>query len=150
MNAYPDTSFLFSLYVPQLHSPRASAHFKAMTEPLQMTSLSRFELTNAIQLATFRKSIPARNAQAAFAAMAEDLASGAFTLVPCDWAAVHSRAFQIAVKYTGKGGHRGFDILHVATALELGVTDFLTFDFRQAALAKAVGLRVKPNGNDEG
>ena len=34
MIAYPDTSFLVSLYVRQIHSPRAAAHFAAMQEPL--------------------------------------------------------------------------------------------------------------------
>lgn len=32
--------------------------------------------------------------------------------------------------------------LHVASALVLGVRDFLTFDSRQAILAKTVGLRL--------
>ena len=37
-----------------------------------------------------------------------------------------------------------FDLLHVALALTLGATEFLTFDARQATLAKAAGLKVKP------
>lgn len=144
MNAYSDTSFLFNLYSPQEHTERAAAHFALMKEPLHLTSLNRFELTNAIQLALFRKTILARHAEAALSAIKDDLATGAALLVPCDWAAVHGRAFQIAMQHTGKEGHRGFDILHVATALELGATEFLTFDARQNALAKAVGLKVKP------
>lgn len=144
MNAYPDTSFLFNLYVPQAHTARAAAHFAAMMEPLHLTSLNRFELTNAIQLASFRKTIQAKQAQAALAAVEDDLAAGAAVLVRCDWAAVHGRALQISMQHTGKAWHRGFDILHVATALELGATDFLTFDVQQSALAKVVGLNVKP------
>ena len=34
------------------------------------------------------------------------------------------------------------DILHVATALELGVKEFLTFDGNQKKLAEAEGLVV--------
>lgn len=144
MNAYPDTSFLFSLYVPQAHTLRAAARFAAMMEPLHLTSLNRFELTNAIQLASFRKMIQAKQSQAALAAVEADLASGSAILVPCDWAAMHGRALKIAMQHTSKGGYRGFDILHVATALEFGAKEFLTFDARQSALAKAVGLKVKP------
>jgi len=144
LNAYPDTSFLFSLYVPQAHTTRAVAYLATQKEPLLLTSLNRFELTNAIQLALFRKTILARHAQAALAAVEEDLGTGATVLVPCDWAAVHGRASKIAVQYTGKGGYRGFDILHVATALELGSKEFLTFDAQQTLLAKAAGLNVKP------
>jgi len=143
VNAYADTSFLFSLYVPQAHTARAVAHFTAMKEPLHLTSLNRFELTNAIQLALFRKTILARHAQAALAAVEDDIATGATFLVPCDWAAAHGRALQISTHYTAREGHRGFDILHIATALELGAKDFLTFDTRQTSLAKAVGLKVK-------
>jgi hypothetical protein len=39
-------------------------------------------------------------------------------------------------------GTRSLDILHVAAALVLGSSEFLTFDARQAALAKAAGLKV--------
>lgn len=143
MNAYPDTSYLFSFYVPQAHSAKAAAHFAAMKEPLHLTSLNRFELVNSICLALFRKTISAKNAQAALAAVEDDFATGAAVLVPCDWAAVHGRALKIVKQHTSKGGHHGFDILHVATALELGAKEFLTFDAQQSTLAKAVGLKVR-------
>lgn len=134
MNTYPDTSFLFSLYVPQVHSPRAAARFAGMEEPLCLTSLSRFELVNAIQLAWFRKAVLAKHARAALAALEDDLGTGAAVLVPCDWAAVHGRALQIASPFTGDGGYRAFDILHGASALELGATEFLSYDAQQNAL----------------
>jgi predicted nucleic acid-binding protein len=144
LNAYPDTSFLFNLYAPQAHSARAAAHFAAMTEPLHLTSLNRFELVNAIQLSFFRKTIQRNASLLALEKLDANIASGALVIVPCDWAAVHGRALQIAMQHTGKAGHRGFDILHVATALELGAAEFLTFDVQQSALAKVVGLKVKP------
>jgi predicted nucleic acid-binding protein len=43
-----------------------------------------------------------------------------------------------------KAGHRAMDLLHLASALTLGVTDFLTFDQNQAELAWVLGLTVKP------
>jgi len=39
-------------------------------------------------------------------------------------------------------GHRDFDVLHVATALHLGASEFLTFDANQKRLAQAEGLVV--------
>ena len=143
MHAYPDTSFLFSLYAPQIHSPIAAAHFAAMKEPLHLTSLNRFELVNAIQLALFRKTVAKSAGLLALETLDANIASGALVIVPCDWAAVHGRALQIAMRHTGKGGYRGFEILHVATALELGAKEFLTFDAQQSELAKAVGLKAK-------
>ena len=141
MIAYPDTSFLFNLYAPQAHSARAAAHFAAMSEPLHLTSLNRFEFVNAIQLAFFRKVIPRAVGLLAIEKLDANIAAGALVVVPCDWAAVHARALRIATDHTATGGYRGFDILHVATALVLGAKEFLTFDVRQAALAKAAGLK---------
>ena len=40
-------------------------------------------------------------------------------------------------------GVRGVDLLHVGLAQALGTKDFLTFDLRQADLAKAAGFKVK-------
>jgi predicted nucleic acid-binding protein len=39
-------------------------------------------------------------------------------------------------------GHRLADILHVATALHLGVAELLTFDGPQKAMAETEGLTV--------
>lgn len=41
-------------------------------------------------------------------------------------------------------GVRSFDLLHVGLAMVLKTTEFLTLDARQAELARAAGLRVKP------
>jgi predicted nucleic acid-binding protein len=44
--------------------------------------------------------------------------------------------------YSEALGIRSLDILHVASAIVLGFPEFITFDHRQRALAKAAGLQV--------
>ncbi len=61
---------------------------------------------------------------------------------PVDGADVFSIAERLSARYTWTQGYRGFDVLHVATALHLGATEFLSFDEKQKALAEAEGLRV--------
>ncbi len=63
---------------------------------------------------------------------------------PCDWAAVHEQAQRLSAEHTIAQGHRGMDLLHVASALVLGAPDFLTFDQNQAQLAAGAGLVVRP------
>jgi predicted nucleic acid-binding protein len=67
---------------------------------------------------------------------------GHFTTIPVDWSSVHQRAEALSSAHTQASGHRLVDLLHVATALHLGVTEFLTFDGNQKALAEAEGLVV--------
>ena len=71
-----------------------------------------------------------------------DLRNDVLKSVPVDWAVVHQMAEDLNLRYTASGGHRLADILHVATALHLGKTEFLTFDANQRRLAEAVGLIV--------
>jgi len=71
-----------------------------------------------------------------------DLVSGAVVIVPGPWAQVHSAAERLSELYTDAHGHRSMEILHVATALELGSGEFLTFDANQKKLAEAEGLVV--------
>ena len=54
-----------------------------------------------------------------------------------------ARATDLSRRHTLSQGHRTYDVLLVAAALELGATLFLTFDGRQAKLARAEGLEVK-------
>ena len=53
-------------------------------------------------------------------------------------------AEDLAASHTEKLGVRSFDLMHVGLAIALGATEFLTFDLRQASLARAAGLQVKP------
>ena len=148
MIAYPDTSFLCSLYREQSHSPKADAYRKSMTEPLHFTNLLEFEFLQAIRLQVWlhaadrTKGYSAREADAMVADWERDVARGLNVLVPCDMDAVLRLARTFALKHTGEGGHRTLDVLHVATAVHLGADVFLTFDGRQRQLAGHAGLRV--------
>jgi hypothetical protein len=72
----------------------------------------------------------------------DDVATGIWELPVCDLAEVFSRAESLSRKHSAALGTRSLDVLHVATALELGAVHFVTADVRQAKLAKAAGLRV--------
>ena len=144
MNAYADTSFLYSLYVQQVHSARAAAFMATVNSPLPLTTLGRFELLNAIRLSVFRQLLDPRLAIVDLQTLEADIRSGILELTPCDWPAVHAEAERLSAKYTKEGGYRTIDILHVATAAVSNATVFLTFDQSQARLASAEGLAVKP------
>ena len=150
MNAYPDTSFLCALYREQDNSKTADAHRKTMTEPLPITSLVLFEFRQSDRFQTWlhrkdaAKGYGEKEGAKMIADLQSDIDSGLVEIIPVDWAKVHSRAEQLSAQHTGKTGRRAFDILHVATALELEAKQFLTFDRGQRALATVAGLKVKP------
>jgi predicted nucleic acid-binding protein len=146
--AYPDTSFLCAMFRNQANSPEAAKHFAQMPEPLHVASPLLFEFRQATRWQAFlhgkdpKRGFDRTTAQAALAKFHANLASGAIVVVPVDWADVASIAERLSAQYTWTEGYRGFDVLHVATALHLGVTEFLTFDGNQKKLAEAEGLLV--------
>ena|SRR6266446_2851745 len=150
MKAYPDTSFLCALYRQQDNTAEAIAHRASMKDPLPVTALLLYEFRQSVRFQTWlhrkdaRKGYGEREGSEMLADLQSDIDNRLVQIVPADWAKVVSAAEQLSAGHTGKGGHRGFDILHVATALELGAKEFLTFDSRHAALAQAAGLKVKP------
>ncbi len=144
MNAYPDASFVFSLYVDQVHTPAVRAHLATMTEPLHVGSLLRFEVANAIRCEAHQRKITVGAATAALAALDADVDAGRVVIPPVEWEAVHAEAERLSNAHGLRHGYRAFDVLHVATALTLRAKVLLTFDGDQARLAKAEGLKVKP------
>ena len=105
-----DTSFLFSLYGNDVHTPRTVAWMKSQRSALTITALGEYELGNALRV--------------------------------CNLADVVVEAKRLSATHTLTGGHRGFDILHVATALTVKAQQLLTFDGNQKKLAEAEGLVV--------
>jgi predicted nucleic acid-binding protein len=71
-----------------------------------------------------------------------DLAAVHLHLADLLWRKALERAADLSREPTPKLGTRTLDVLHVASALVLGSRSFVTYDERQAALAKAVRLRV--------
>ena len=148
MIAYPDTSFLCALYRKQSNSGEAAAHFAKMPEALHVASPLLFEFRQSIRWQVFlhqKDAAKGYNRQTALAALSKlqgDIASGALVVLPVEWADVASIAERLSAQYTFTEGYRGFDVLHVATALHLGASEFLTFDAHQRKLAKAEGLAV--------
>jgi predicted nucleic acid-binding protein len=137
-----DTSFLFSLYGNDAHTPRAIAWMKSQRRALTLTALSEYELGNALRFAEFRKGIALGEAALFWAQFEADRASGRIQVKVCNLADVIDEAKRLSVTHTLTGGHRGFDILHVATALILKAQRLLTFDGNQKKLAEAEGLVV--------
>jgi predicted nucleic acid-binding protein len=112
------------------------------TSPLVLSVLTEYELGNALRFAEYRK-ILSRGAAAIFwAQFAADQAQGRISIPVCNLADIVEEAKRLSATYTLTGGHRGFDILHVAVAIKLGAEKFLTFDANQKKLAAAEGLDV--------
>jgi predicted nucleic acid-binding protein len=139
--AYADTSFLFSLYLPDAHAAKASAMMRQTTLPILSSDLGEFEFTNAVCGRVFTKDLHAQDIQGLLDLLSKDIATGILHLTTLS-TAVFARGRQIARSHTPRIGAKGLDVLHVASALVFGADVFYTFDRRQAKLAKAVGLKT--------
>ena len=150
MIAFPDMSFLCALYVRQENSAAAAAHFQAMPEVLHVSGLLVYEFRQSVRFQVWlnarnnSKGYPQNIAEAALAKFQANMDAGALVVVKADWPDVHRLAETLSNRYTIAGGHRSLDILHLATALHMGATEFLTFDANQRKLAVAEKLKVKP------
>lgn len=148
MIAYPDTSFLCALYRPQMNSQRAATHVAGMREALHVSSPLLFEFRQSTRWQSWlhtkdtSKGFDRSSAQTALAKLQSNIAAGVVVVASIDWADVASIGERLSAQYTWTEGYRGFDVLHVATALHLGAAEFLTFDAKQKHLAETEGLVV--------
>lgn len=143
MKAYADTSFLVRLYLTQSDSQKALAFMRNFRDPLPFTPLHRHELRNALRLAVFRNEIDAERRKAAFLDVESDLQDGILAHVSISWTNALREAEQVGNDHTETTGVRGADLLHLGVARSLGMNRFLTFDSRQAELARTLGFIVK-------
>jgi hypothetical protein len=130
MIAFPDTSFLCAFYRRQDNSPAAAAHFKAMPEALHVSGLLLYDFRQSVRFQVWlhardkSKGYPQADCDRALADLQTDLDTGALVVVMVDWPDVHRLAETLSKRHTISGGHRAFDVLHVATALHLARGNF--------------------------
>jgi len=139
---YVDPSALLKLY---LHQPESAAmiSWRGRTRgALVVTHHGRVEVINGICLAAHRREIGGEALTDTLASFAEDFADGQYRSADLLWRATLNQAAELSRAYSPKLGTRSLDVLHVASALELEMRFFVTYDKRQEELARAVGLKT--------
>ncbi|CAN5128087.1 hypothetical protein BH23VER1_BH23VER1_05730 [soil metagenome] len=120
----------------------------ATDAPLTVSRLLLLEFRQSVRFQVRRnrldktKGFPMSQGDRMLRAIQSDVAVGALAPRSADWPVVYEIAERLSATHTATGGHRLADILHVATALYFGATEFLTFDANQKVLAEAEGMRV--------
>ncbi len=152
MRAYADSSMILRLVTGESGAQQAAAEYRRLGRPsLFYLPLHALEVENGIRQRAFheRRVLPsgqrARITQERDAALARLVAwvtRGALKELVMDMDAAMDRARELSATHSEKSGARAIDLLHVACAWILESEVFLTSDQRQAALAKAEGLRV--------
>jgi predicted nucleic acid-binding protein len=139
---YADTSLLVSLYLADANTPAALAAVTALARPLILTTWQQFEMENALQLRLFRRESSRADLAEAEERLHADFAAGAVLSFPLPLPPMLAQARKLTASHSALFGTRAFDVFHVATALHLKASAFLSFDNRQLTLARAVGLSV--------
>ena len=139
---YFDTGVLLKLYTTEPESDAVRRFVTARGVAIPVTDLHLSEATCALRLKQFRRECTEDQAGRAIACIDEDLAGRILRLVPLDWPSVWARCQTLVRTESARHGTRTLDALHVAAALFLHATEFITSDTRQSSLASACGLRV--------
>ena len=142
MIVYLDSSALVKLYVTENNSSAVARFVRRRRKPLLVSPLHELELKNGLRLKAFRKEASRDTIGATLRHLGDDLASGICVRPPLDWPEVLEVAELLSERYAAIVGCRSLDLLHVASARVLKAQAFLTFDRRQATLARKAGLKV--------
>lgn len=125
--------------MPEAFSRRAR-HEVRTARQVPFTPLHGLEVRNVFHLLCGRGSISTAELRSVLGWLEDDLAAHRLARVPIDFAGLFARAEPLVTAHAARLLCRTLDILHVACALQLECTRFVTADDRQLALAKAVGM----------
>ncbi|MCW1924205.1 PIN domain-containing protein [Luteolibacter arcticus] len=142
MKAYADTGFLVSVHSRDANTSRALARMTTQTFPLAWSWMHELEFRNAMRLRVFRGEVLESEVALVFEKVQRRLEEGVYGKANPPVERIVDEFERLSASFSTKLGTRSLDVLHVSLALVLGVKEFLTFDSRQIALAKAAGLKV--------
>lgn len=140
--AYFDTRVLLKLYTMEPESRAVQEFVASRGVAITVTELHLTEATSALRLKEFRGECSADQSTAALGSLDEDLRARVLRKSAVDWPDVWTRCQTLARVEAARHGTRTLDTLHVAAALHLGSSEFVSTDVRQTALARACGLTV--------
>jgi predicted nucleic acid-binding protein len=139
---YYDTGVLVKLYVPELDSQSVLRFVSERGMAIQVNDLQYGEATNAFALKAFRQEMSTAERLALRAKWEGDFSAGRLRQRSLAWPEVFQQGNVLTEAHSLQIGCRTLDILHVAAALVLHATEFVTLDDRQRRLALAAGLNT--------
>lgn len=141
---YAESSFLVSLIMRDGNTGEAVRLSEGVEVPFVFNLLLKLEVTNAIRLKVAAGDLDETKAAQCQGKIADLLERGMWKNAEPMWDNVLRRSIGFSRAHTSSKWTRAFDVFHVAAAVELGASEFWSFDKRQRALALEVGLRVNP------
>ena len=139
---YLDTSAIVKLYVKEKYSRDLARWLTRNNEAIPLTNFHELEFTNAVNLKRYRGEISNEDAQHIILRFNTHTGKGIFYSHSLDWVEVFKLAIELSDKFTPVIGSRSLDIMHVASALSLEPSNFITFDERQEKIASQSGLHI--------
>ena len=139
---YFDTGVLLKLYLPEPRTAEAIAFVSASPGKPLVTHLHELEIRSALRQKSGRGELTQVECDTLIAQVESDLAAGVHERVTASWQDVFATAEALSAAHGVATLCRSLDTLHAALALELGATEFCTFDLRQSQMAAAAGLTV--------
>lgn len=107
-----------------------------------MTRFGRAEIVNSIHLAVHRGDVDLEAARTAMEKFDDDVREGRIVLIDALWRRTLDLTAELSAVHTSTLGTRTLDVLHVASAVVLEATHFVSYDSRQISLARAAGLKT--------
>jgi predicted nucleic acid-binding protein len=142
---YADSGFVVSLYLTtEGTSAQARKEVKRASKPILLSPLSLLEIRNALNFGINRGEITGDQRDAVLVEIEAQIEKGFFRLVEASQSSIYAKAQELSNTYTPKVATRSLDLMHLAAAMLSNAGAFLTFDKRQAKVAAAEGLVVKP------
>ena len=138
---YLDTSALLKLYIREQGSEAVQARVSSQDLPLPIWEIQEAELINALRLKAYWKEITPAQATTQIERFQQRRRQGLYVFPEIERNALMHTFRQLSAE-TPRLGCRTMDIFHVACALEIAASEFLTFDARQRTLATHAGLTV--------
>jgi predicted nucleic acid-binding protein len=139
---YFDTGVLLKLYLPEPRAAEAVAFVNATSGKPPVNHLHELEIRSALRQKAGHGELTQVECDALIAEFESDLANGVHHRVIVSWPDVFATAEALSAAHGTTTLCRSLDTLHVAIALELGATEFCTFDLRESRMAAAAGLAV--------
>jgi predicted nucleic acid-binding protein len=139
---YFDTGVLLKLYLPEPRAAEAVTYVNDSPGKPPVNHLHELEIRSALRQKAGRGEVTQTECDALIAQVESDLTIGVHERVTVSSPDVFATEEALSAAHGVTTLCRSLDTLHVALALELGATEFCTFDLRQSRMAASAGLTV--------